>query len=114
MDEEFEKSQMLRDVLLDLTRLSYEELRNSLLFEPWEMVDYHIRRVTVPSGGSYDVEIQAYWEDEERPDQDLRVVVSLEDGDLYDFFIIQPDGRYFIGGIDDDAEAQTSIPRVPK
>jgi len=51
-----------------------------------------------PSGKSYQVEIQAFWDD--KKEQNLRVMVSIDDGGLRAIvpltssFIIAPDGSF--------------------
>jgi hypothetical protein len=68
----------------------------------------HLRRmepdayeVTGSSGATYTVEIQAWDDDPKRPDGDLRVIVSIDDGRGYraivpltQDFIIAPDGTF--------------------
>lgn len=56
--------------------------------------------VTAPSGNSYQLEIQAVWDD--RPEGNLRVMGNIDDGGIRAFFpltydfIISPDG-HFVG-----------------
>jgi hypothetical protein len=69
--------------------------RDSLLRLIDESVNYE---VTGPSGTVYQVELEAWWDD--RPSENLRVVVAVDDEGwsafkpICDDFIVAPDGSF--------------------
>jgi hypothetical protein len=82
---------VLDDEIGLLQAQSYGELRDQLLRS------VVTKEVLGPDGATYQIEIQAYWDD--RPDGDLNVMVSVDDGrgwrvfvPLTDGFVISPPG----------------------
>lgn len=76
--------------LAELRRESYEALRDRSLDNP------DCEEVVAPSGATYQVEIEAFWDDHKAPNGDLRVVVSA--GSFLmpptESFIIAPDNSF--------------------
>lgn len=56
--------------------------------------------VTAPSGLTYQMDVQAFWDIPERPNENLRVAAAIDDGGpsaytpMTDSFIVAPDGRF--------------------
>ena len=81
---------VLRAEFLKLRAAGYDELAERLAGKQ-ERSD-----VVAPSGATYHVELEGFWDDEER--RDLRVVASIDDGGLRAFlpftdaFTIDPSG----------------------
>ena len=88
MDKD-EAGEILARTLSDLRTRSYDDLRSM-------METVRTETVESPSGAVYQIEIQVFWDD--KPEQDLRVMGSIDDGGLSalrplsDDFIIAPDG----------------------
>ena len=86
-----EAHQILAKHLQDFRGKSYADLKRLL-------TEQDTIEVTAPSGNSYQIEIQAVWDD--RPDGNLRIIGNIDDGGLRalvplsDDFIISPDGRF--------------------
>ena len=85
-----EARQLLAAKLTELRRQSYSDLLRFMEPEGLE--------VAGPSGVTYQLEVEAFWDDE--PQRNLRVTVSIDDGGwrafipLTDDFIIAPDGSF--------------------
>lgn len=85
-----EAREILGGVVAEYRRLSYKSLLK--LREPSN------REVIGPSGTSYQLEIEAIWDDRKR--RTLRLMVSIDDGGWRAFapmttgFIIAPDGSF--------------------
>jgi hypothetical protein len=85
-----EAKEIMARRLQDLRALSYESLL--------ELQSPVTETVEAPSGRSYQLEVQAFWDD--RRKQTLRVMVSIDDGSLRSFaplsndFIVAPDGTF--------------------
>ena len=90
MDKD-EAREILSGAIAELRERSYDLLRDSL-GEP------EMREVAGPSGTTYQLETQVFWDS--APGGDLRVIVSIDDGrvsafkPLSDDFIIAPDGSF--------------------
>jgi hypothetical protein len=56
--------------------------------------------VTAPSGVAYQMDVQAFWDIPERPNENLRVSAAIDDGGpsaitpMCDSFILAPDGSF--------------------
>jgi hypothetical protein len=94
---------MDREEVLSIARAEVAELRQATYSQLAErLIDKqeNVERVGA-SGASYQVEIQAFWDN--KPNGNLRVIVSIDDGGwrafipLSEDFIRAPDGS-FIGG----------------
>lgn len=87
----FEAKRILVGELKRVRDRSYADLRRLI-------ADQENYEVKGSSGVPYQLEISAVWDDE--PDQDLRVIVSIDDGGLRAFcplgssFILAPDGSF--------------------
>lgn len=87
-----EARKILRELVSDLRRLSYEEL---LRFRD----EHEAREIIGDSGAWYQLEIIVFTDDPK--DDTLRVSVAIDDGGwrafspLTDDFIIAPDGSFF-------------------
>jgi len=83
---------ILRERICTLRNLSYEELLQFLGNATGD-------EVIAPGGQAYQVEVEAMWDD--RPDSDLRIIASIDDGSLrwatlplVQDFVIRPDGTF--------------------
>ena len=89
-----EARSILRVRVAELHREPYDFLKSNWLGQP------DCEEITGDSGAEYQVEIEAFWDDETAGH--LRLVASIDDGGwrsltpLTDDFIIAPDG-FFIG-----------------
>ena len=101
-----EAKAILAEQVARLRRQSYSELRRYISKERFRIgpisfgggENVEALEVTGESGAEYQLEIGAVWDD--RPDGDLRIIVSIDDGGLRAFapltesFIIAPDGSF--------------------
>jgi hypothetical protein len=87
-----EAKAVLAAELEKLRACSYDELIGRLL-DKQETLE-----VTAPSGGWYQIELQAFWDD--KPGGDLRILGAIDDGGWHaylpvtDDFILSPDGSF--------------------
>jgi hypothetical protein len=85
-----EAKAVLRAEFLRLQAAGYTELAGRLAGKQERS------KVTSPSGATYHVELEGFWDDQEH--RDLRVVASIDDGGLHAFlpftdaFTISPSG----------------------
>jgi hypothetical protein len=101
-----EARRFLAEEIAGLRALSYEELRSRIprrrrrfLFVELVGEDQATtREVVADSGTRYQLETQVFWDG--KPERDIRVMVSIDDGGLSAFlpisddFIIAPDGSF--------------------
>ena len=69
--------------ILDVQLRKYRSLEYSQLKKFVELDKASVIEITGKSGTKYQVELQAFWDD--KPDGDLRVMLSIDDGGLRAF-----------------------------
>ena len=94
MDEP-ETNSILRTFVEDLKRRSYSDLMQRYLGQDEAL------EVVGASGTRYQVEVQAFCDDPRKPNENLLVMVSIDDGSLWrstvpktSSFIVAPDGTF--------------------
>ena len=85
--------------LLDQQITIYRDKDYILLTKLIRSPDIYV--VRGPSGVEYQIEVQAFWDHPKRPNNDLRVIISIDDGGFFSAlvpltgdFILSPDGRF--------------------
>ena len=93
--DKVEARTVLAAALEPLRQLTYDELVARML-DSIETIE-----VVGPSGASYQIELQGFWDDPRRPGEALRVLGAIDDGTLRaafhpldDGFLVAPDGSF--------------------
>ena len=93
--DDVEARSVLAAALEPLRKLTYEELVARML-DSIETIE-----VVGPSGASYQIELQGFWDDPRRPGETLHVLGGIDDGTLRaafspldDGFLVAPDGSF--------------------
>lgn len=90
MMDKVEAREILSEQINKLRKIPYNELL--------EFQEPHTEELVGGSGTTYQLEVQAFWDN--KPNDSLRVMVSIDDGGwrsfvpLTDDFIIAPDGSF--------------------
>ena len=93
--DEAEARSILSRVAEELRTLSYTDLVRKYMAEDQNT------EVAGASGVTYQVEVQAFWDDPRQPGSNLRVMASIDDGSFWRSvsprtvsFIVAPDGTF--------------------
>jgi hypothetical protein len=88
-----EAERVLEQHLAKYRSQPYDELRNL-------MGKVETAEIVGASGTTYQIEVEAFWDDPKRPNQRLRIIGAIDDGGLRAFFpkaggfLINPDGSF--------------------
>lgn len=74
---------MDKEEATEVLQKELEKLRSRRYAELFDLIDSpKAYEISVSSGNTYQIEIQAFWDDPREPGGDLRVIASIDDGGL--------------------------------